>query len=148
MRASGSGGSVGEVVVDGGSRGSGGARETAFASMRLESSWMIGLSWRWGRSGEEGEDQPGWDMMPHGGMGFSGSELCSPGAVDCTCCPGCIVVFLLRCLGRHSNAMVAVSSNFSATSFRTLFSTWPFSSGDQALGMCNRALRLAYSRLA
>ena len=29
----------------------------------------MGEKWRFGRSGEEGEVQPGWLMVPHTGMG-------------------------------------------------------------------------------
>ena len=66
-RASGSG--LSGVGKFGSRRGSVGARETAFASMRLGSSAMTGSKWILGRSVDEGEDQPGWFIRPHDGRG-------------------------------------------------------------------------------
>lgn len=127
IRASGTAESAAVLVGMGEERGEGGARDTAFASMRLESSLIMGVSWRWGKSDEDGEDQPGWEMGPHGG-GFRSAGGWISGPADCVGWTAFWGVWvcgssLLRCRGRASYATTAVSSSFSATNLRTLFST-------------------------
>ena len=46
-------------------RGSGGARETALASMRFGNSSRTGSYWRFGMSDEHSEDQPGCSIWSH-----------------------------------------------------------------------------------
>ena len=55
---------MGGVVVE---AASGGANDTAFASMRCGSSRMTVTYCRFGRSGDDGDDHPSWAISPQTG---------------------------------------------------------------------------------
>lgn len=134
----------------------GGASETAFASMRCGSSRIMGGRCRFGRSVESGDDQPGWEMVPHTGVSAPiPSLICSiafPALVgledDCLSA----IAFPLfggdafMALGLPTLAIHALLSNPSLTSRLTLLGTlfaFPFSYRFSSLGIDASTLRLA-----
>ena len=81
MRASGRGGALsGYCGALSSIAGSGGASETAFASMRLGSSQMTPQYCRFGRSGDEGEAQPGCETLPQGSEFIETGMIVASGA--------------------------------------------------------------------
>lgn len=120
----------------------GGARETAFASMRCGSSRTMGGRCRFGRSLDSGDDQPGCDIIPQCGVPLLVSILSSPST---TFTP---TSSFLVSLGLPSHPTPALLSSPSLTSRPTLLGASPFSSGFQLLGTAASVERDLYSRPA
>ena len=133
----------------------GGASETAFASMRCGSSRIMGWRCRLGRSVESGDDQPGWEMVPH--TGFSApapNVICSIAFSALVGLEDCLPAIAFPpfggdafiALGLPTLAIHALLSKPSLTSLLTLLGTlfaFPCSYKFSSRGIDTNTLRLA-----